>query len=542
MADELTDDELAHLIAGKRAELGIVLDDAPPPAKQQSYDAVEAELAMTANVMATAALERRLQRSAAVSRETSLRCPTGPDLSLVDLVHRGHDGYIPFTRKAHGDRWQELGCVPANVLRGLFGAEWLTEELEHDSYFSLHGMFRHGYYRHRTTLDGLQPSLRKARHVRWLTTCHLDLDLYNVGLEPEDGVAAVLKASRDGIVPPPSMFSLSRGCWAWWLLRADDGTGPVRAWPDAVDRWTTIQGTLHKRLAKLGSDRAALHAATCSRIPGSTSSKTRRRVSWMACFDDDDRPFVYTLSEMADALDVPLKPTVVIEHRPDDGRAKDPSRIERGRRGYHSRWQRYVSVLDQLRRMRGGWRVGTRSKALSLVAHACRARGLDTPTSMAELERHLDGMEQPNTDPMRRSDLRRILKSATKPTAGGVRWQTVADLLDVTPDEAAVLSTSSSTIPPARRFDQLPAAQSVPPAERQRRRQETLRRLLEPMADYAIPPTRVLNEMLMAEGHDSATARTLLKDLVAIGRPSPRRHKPRKPDATQLDLIPPNGP
>jgi hypothetical protein len=487
-------------------------------------------------------MEHRLHRAASVAHETALRCPTGPDLSLVDLVHRGHDGYIPLTRKGRGQQWQELGCVPANVLRGLFGADWLLDELETDSYFSLHGMFRPGYYRHRSTLNGLQPSLRKARHVRWLTTCHVDLDIHNVGMAPEDGVHAVLKAAREGIVPPPSMFSMSRGCWAWWLLRADDGRGPVRAWPTTVDRWSTIQGTLHQRLAKLGSDRSALHAATCSRIPGSTSSKTRRRVAWMPCFDDDNKLSIYTLDELADALGVPARPVVVIEHRPHDDRPKDPSRIERGRRGYHSRWQRFVYVLDQLRRIRGGWRVGTRAKALALVAQSCRARGLDTATAMAEMERHLDGMEQPNDDPIRRSDLRRILKSATKPVAGGVRWQTVADLLDIDPEESAVLSMPRSTVPPARRFDQLPAPPVVPPAERQRRRQETLRRLLAPMADWAIPPTRVLNEMLVADGHESATARTLLKDLVAIGRPSPRRHKPRQPAAHQLELLDDRGP
>lgn len=536
--------QLKALVATKRAALGI--DDPPAPAPGRKPPAgsppppvaVERELAKTADAVATVALERRLQRAATVSGAGSLRCPTGPDLSLVDLVHRGHDGYIPFTRKPNGSEWQDLGCVPASVLRGLFGAEWLMAELETDSYFSLHGMFRTGYYRHRTTLDGLEPSLRKARFVRWLTTCHVDLDLYNVGLEPEDGVAAVLKAARDGIVPPPSMFSLSRGCWAWWLLRDEQGSGPVRAWPGAVDRWSTIQGALHQRLAKLGSDGSALHAATCTRIPGSVSSKSRRRVAWMACFDDDDKPFVYTLDEMADALGVRAKTTLVIDYTPKHEHAKDPSRIERGKRGYHSRWLRFLSVLDQLRRMRGGWRIGTRSKALSLVALACRARGMDTVNALAELHRHLDGMEQPRNDPMRQSDLRRILKSATKPKAGGIRWQTVADLLDVSPEESAVLSTAKSRIPPARRHDLLPAVKPVPPAERQRRRQETLKRIVEPLADYAVPPAHVLREMLVAAGHDPASDRTILKDLVAIGKPSPRRHKPRPPAGDKQTLLP----
>ncbi len=547
---ELSSKELMALVASKRAAMGIVLDE-QPPAEVAPPSAVELELASTANARASRRLETQL-KTAAIKRVlatensvSTLTVPTGPDLRVIDMVHRGHDGYIPLARKDNGGAWQDLGCVPAKVLRGLFGAEWLTQELETDAYFSLHGMFRSGFYRHKTTLKLLEPSLRKARHVRWLTTCHVDLDLYNVGMDPEDGVAKVLRAARDGIIPPPSMFSLSRGCWAWWLLRADDGRGPVRAWPDNVDRWSTLQGVLHHRLAKLGSDPAALHQATVTRIPGSYSSKNRRRVAWMACFDDAGKPFVYTMRELADGLglaDRP-RPAVVIEHKPTD-QPKDAARVELGRRGYHSRWARFSAVLDQLRRMRGGWRVGTRTKAMHLVAHACRARGLTTETAMEELSRHLDGMEQPAGDKLTTKDLRRVLKSTGKPKAGGVRWQTVADLLDVSPEEAAVLSTGTSSIPPARRFDQLPAVPTIPPEERQRRRRILVEKLLKRYADdrkdmhpeYQIPTTRVLRELLVSEGHDGASDKTLLKDLAALGRPSPRRHKPRRPADRQLPL------
>lgn len=543
---------LEALVARKRAEQGIVLKDLPaaPPAELEPPDngvAVERMLARTANAVASAKLEKRLQAQL-TDRAPSMLAPAGPDLSLVDLVHRGHDGYIPLATKATGP-WRELGCVPANVLKGLFGADWLLDELEVDAYFSLHGMFRPGYYRHRSTLPELAPSLRKAQHVRWLTTCHVDLDTYNVGMDAEAGVAAVLRAAREGLVPPPSMFSIARGCWAWWLLRDEGGRGPVRAWPSTVDRWSTLQGTLHQRLAPLGSDAAQLHAATCSRLPGSYATKAKRRVAWMACFDDEGKPFVYTLPELANALGIHLKPETVIEHET-SGRPKDPSRIERGRRGYHSRWERYMVVLDQLRRMRGGWRVGTRAKALSLVAHGCRARGWDTPRCMEELARHLDGMEQPTGDQLKPAQLRSILKSQTKPKAGGVQWQTVADLLDVSLEESAVLSTARSRIPPARRHELLPVLKPVPPEERQRRRRDAIAAILkrreEEMGhfdpEWWVPTTRQLRDMLVAEGHAPASDRTLLKDLVALGRPSPRAHKPRPKPARQLQLPAPDGP
>lgn len=551
---EMGMEELMALVASRRAEQGIDIPPEPPPAKPS---AVERELAQTANAVATRRLESRLKRTLPEKRDaSSVRVPAGPDLRVVDLVHRGHDGYIPFSRKTKGGAWQELGCVPAQVLRGLFGSDWLTSELETDAYFGLHGMFRTGYYRHRTTLAQLEPTLRKAQHVRWLTTAHVDLDLYNVGIDPEDGVATVLRAAREGIIPWPSMFSMSRGCWAWWLLRDDQGNGPVRAWPDAIDRWADIQGQLHKRLAGLGSDAAALHPATVTRIPGSVSRKTHRRVAWMPCFDDDGQPFVYTLSGLATALGMrPAQPTI-IEHRPqaDPDRPKDPARIELGRRGHPARWDRFLSVLDQLRRMRGGWRVGTRTKAVHLVAHGCRARGWDRSRCMEELRRHLDGMDQPAGDQLKDADLRRILKSTSRPRAGGVRWQTVADQLDISPEESAVLSTKTSRIPPARRHDQLPQMPAVPPEERQRRRRivvaEILNRYMaarEGMEErWLVPTTAVLRELLIEAGHEGASDKTLLKDLEALGHPSPRRHKPRQTAHRQLRLptseAPPDGP
>jgi len=520
--------ELEALVASRRAELGI--------------DPVAAQRSRSADAESTKIIRRRVERAVrAHAQDPVLKRPARPELSVVDLVHRGHGGYVSFASKASGE-WQDLGCIRADLLRGLFGAEWLERELDVDAYFGLHGLCRPNYYRPASTLPQLAPTRRKLQNVQWLTTMHVDLDTYNIGMDAEDGVAAVLRAAREGSIPPPSMFSLAHGCWAWWLLRDEHTKGPVRAWPKTVDRWASVQGQLHQRLAHLGSDAAQLHAVAHTRVPGSMHGKTKRRVAWLGCFDDEGKPFLYTLEEMANAVGIEAAPPLVIDAPPADDRPKDPSRIERGKRGYHGRWERYHDVLDQLRRMRGGWRVGTRHQALALVAHGCRARGWDTKRSLAEMRRHLDGMDQPSNDQLKPAQLAGILKTQTKPKSGGIRWQTVADLLDVSPEESAVISTRRSQIPPARRHDQLPAPKDVPPAERQRRRRAALARMLEGVADHAIPPARTLREMLVAEGHDTATDRTLHKDLEAIGRPSPRRHKPKPTRPRQTLLEAPRSP
>jgi hypothetical protein len=163
---------------------------------------------------------------------------------------------------------------------------------------------------------------------------------------------------------------------------------------------------------------------------------------------------------------------------------------------------------------------------------------------MEELRRHLDGMDQPTDDQLKDADLRRILKSTQRPRAGGARWQTVADQLDITPEESAVLSTKASRIPPARRHDQLPELPAIPPEERQIRRRaavrtivETYRQTREGMEErWLVPTTAVLRELLIEAGHEGASDKTLLKDLEAIGYPSPRRHKPRQTADRQLRL------
>ena len=238
---ELTAAELEALVARRRAEQGI--HPAGP---------VGEELAKTTDADQTSILQQRIERAVrARPRAPSLKRPAKPELSVIDLIHRGHGGYVAFGSKATGT-WADLGCVRADLLRGLFGSDLLERELDVDSYFGAHGIFATGYHRPSSTLPQLAPTLRKAEHVRWLTTMHVDLDTYNVGMDAEDGVAAVLRAAREGIIPPPSMFSLAHGCWAWWLLRDEHSKGPVRAWPETVDRWASVQGRLHQRGQRAG--------------------------------------------------------------------------------------------------------------------------------------------------------------------------------------------------------------------------------------------------------------------------------------------------
>ena len=511
--------QLLQLVASKRASLGIARDADPPPPPPSS-------LASSRGVRV--ALPPAMQEEELEPPSHALRVPVAPDLSVVDLVHRRHDGYVSFARR-DGAAWNELGCMKASKMPTLFGDEAFDIAVDVDSYFSLHGMFAPALGK-KTTLGNLLPSLRKVKHVRWLTCCHVDLDSYNVGVDPEDGVAQILRAAREGIIPSPSMFSLSRGLWVLWLIRDDDNSGPVNAWPENRRLWMAAQGELHKLTAKLGSDRAALHAATVTRIPGSYSTKARKRVAYMPCLDAAGKLIAYTLPELFNALGV--TPPNVVEAVPTinvtkaSSTPKDPSRIERGKVGFTGRWNRFLMVLDQLRTTRGGWKVGHRSKAVFFIALAVKAKGMTGRPARVAMERALLDMQQPPGDQLTLDAALKIVKGVGKPKRGGVNWQTVADDLHITPEEAAIISTRSSPIPPARRFDQLPAAATIPPQEMTSRRRDAVKGIVERLG--FVPPTSQLRELLLAEGHEPAAATTLGRDLDAVGHPSPRK-KPRAP-------------
>lgn len=537
----MADDErqLKDLIASKRAALGIDVDAGrtPPPLPTGP---------LAASVGARVAIHGQDDDEAG-DLIHAMRVPSSPDLKVVDILHRRHDGYIPFTARDGDGRngWRELGCVKANKLPTLFVDEAFDVAVDTDSYFGLHGMFAPAHSRRRSTLDCLLPSLRQAKHVRWLTCCHVDLDTYRVGIDAEDGVATILRAARQGVLPPPSMFLLSRGCWVWWLLHDEKGEGPVNSWPENQRLWDAAQGELNRRTVALGSDRAALHAATVTRIPGSYSTKARRRVAYMPCLDVDGKLVTYTLPELFNALGTtppPPKPYVVDARQAAPAAPKDPSRVERGKVGYTGRWNRFLEVMERLRTMRGGWRVGCRSKAIFLLAVALKAKGLSGRPAREAMENALVGMAQPTGDRITLDDALKVLKGVGKPKRGGVAWQTVADDLDISPEESAHLSKRGSFIPPARRWDRLPPATAIPPEERTRRRREAVAAIVARVG--AVPTAGQLRELLVAEGHDPPAPTTLLHDLEVLGHPSPRK-KPRKaPDDRQTTLLledPPQG-
>ena len=488
-------------------------------------------------------LMRQLDVANAAPPAPSLHRPRKPSAVVPDFLHRGTDGWVPLARKV-GEEWQELGSVPAGQLRGLFSDQVMAEAMQADSYFGLHAMYRPGRYRHRTTLPGLQPSARNVDSVRWLTCCGVDLDAYKQGMDTHGIVAAVMRLVDEGTLPPPSVFTLSRGVWALWRLHDKQNPGePIRSYPASVmSRWCKVQSALHNVCATLGSDTATRHAATVTRIPGSVNSKNGRRVGYMLPADIHGQPFSYTLDELESFLRPHLPAPVVVDAVPRQ-KSQNKALSRRALKGWHGRWHNLRKLLGQLRDMRGGWKVGTRSAALFYVAMSLRALDADEREVRRVMAQHMENMEQPAGDRLKPADARRIYTGMKKPRSGGANHQTVADALDVSPDEAALLSADRRKLfPPARRHRVLvlPATPTLARGEAQERRQEAVRGIVERLKGQGIEPTGPdVQAHLLAEGFTAARA-TVLSDMQAVGCPSVRAHKGKAPKAvpdTQAQLF-----
>lgn len=469
----------------------------------------------------------------------ALRQPRGPSPVVLDMLHRGmSDSYVPFSRKVDGE-WQSVGSVPAHQLRGLFRDEAIAEALSTDSYFGLHGMYRAGSYRTAHTLPQLLPAVRNVDSVRYLTCCHVDLDAYNVGLDTHGAVAAVMRLVDAGIIPPPSVFTLSRGVWALWHLHDKlNPKEPLRSFPESVmRRWTKLQKALHVACAAIGSDALTLHSATVSRIPGTVNSKNGRRVGYMIPADTHGKAFSYTL----DDLESFLRPHVTVDavpHRPAglEAKPKNSKLSKRGLKGWHGRWHRLNSVLAQLRDMRGGWKVGTRSAAIHYLALTLRALRAEPRKVQQTFSQHLERMQQPAGDKLSLKDCLRVFNGTKKPKHGGPNHQTIADALHVTPDEAALLSADSKKpFPPATSYGgaALVAVPTLSKRAAAERRLAAVREVCDKLTAAGVQPTGTdVKAHLAAMGLHAALA-TVLKAMRHVGCPSRQTHREKHTEATR---------
>lgn len=454
--------------------------------------------------------------------------PSRPDCALLEIIHRRHDGYITFHRETAAG-WQDLVSIPANALPGLF--EQLVPLAESDSFFSINGMYRgawsdnnHGLIDQAGT--PLKKPARRREHARWLTCAFADLDCHSLGIDVGTAIGSIINAQDEGIIPPASVLTRSgRGVWAFWIITGQDYKQPrehAAAYGNCVELWSFIQGALGHRLAKLNSDFAALDISRVCRIPGSVNTKARFRVGYWIQADQAGNIPKYTLTELADLLGVkkirkPAAPTlnrVVTIYQ------------QRASKGQAGRWLKAKQQFDQLADLRHTFKAGTRNSAVFVLTTILRCLPGTHKLTDQEIDEALENLFQRcEQSPTRytRQELRDTAAAAGNRLAK-IRNQTIADLLEITPDESAILGVW----PPAKRHATLTdQAEPLTAPEVAVRRRAIIENYINRTG--SVPTLAVLREVVEAAGLELPAKATIRTDLIAIGKVNPRRHRKLPP-------------
>lgn len=449
--------------------------------------------------------------------------PTEPDSALIQLIHRGHDGFISISRKNYskpGDPYEGICNIPANSLPGLF--EQLVPLTQEDSFFGINGFYRGSFAKNRFGLvddagNLLKSEFRKSEGLRYLTACWADLDCHNLGIEAGTVIGAVINAQNKGLIPPVSIFTQSgRGVWLFWILNGHDYSTPqphARSYSEKVDLWAAIQGTILTKLSALGADANANDKVHITRIPGSINTKSGVRVSHWVHMDKDGKVPNYSLTELAAGFGVVQR---VSRTRP-AGQVKNTYQV-RASKGHPGRWKRAEQNFLRLWNMRGGFGPGSRNGAVwvySIILKSLNQNDMQIENAMMELFRSFKGQ---NTEPYTLAEMRATMKAAKRPTNHQLRNQVFADKLDISTDEVSILPGWKA----ASRFGYTPEpSTTLKKSQVTERRRRLIREFVERQAGR-IPTGDELRDLIENAGLDRPAKATVLKDLKALGIENPR--------------------
>jgi hypothetical protein len=467
--------------------------------------------------------------------------PTEPELSALMNIHPSEGGergkgVVLFTND--GSLRPFAAMTPGKLAELLPG---LLPEFDRDSYYTL------SRFKTPPKTGKIPPGYAAREYVSHLTAAWVDIDYHKApggALEMWQVMSDVLRAVERGAIPSPSCYVDSgRGLWLLWKVH------PVElATPAAMDLLERINRRAVEMFARLGADRKSTNVSRWTRIPGSINSKSGKRASYLFAGDDEGRPISYTLAELADLFNVtecPLPAVFTSLHstgeegkRPRPGRGeKDPAKVRAGCKGWRARARNIGAALVHLSTLRRGFREGTRELACHYMAwHLLRA-GYSIPDVLNLLLS--PGMFSPSLTP---SVIRKHVTAAALTRQKGrardgsptrIAQQTIADRLDISPNEARQILGNIGITFPHRWQNQLQApAPALSKREQIDARRERVRAIVE--RDPALTDRAIVEE-LRTEGYPASlqTIQRDLKELPGIVRPR-RRQRPEPPPELPL--------
>jgi hypothetical protein len=495
--------------------------------------------------------------------------PSRPDASMIELIHRGHDGWIPVVVRDGATGQMGGASLPANMLPGLW--DQMIPDMDVDAYFGIHGMYRGERWPNKRGYVGpdgkpLPAALRRVNALRWLTACFVDLDCHALGRSTGQIIGEVYDRQAAGLIPTPSLLTCSgRGVWCFWIL--DDGAGqPIRSLHN-LEAWNRIQTAIGAKCAEWGSDPNARDGARITRIPGSQNPKApigQRRVTYLPFLDQHGTTFRYSLADLALEFGADLTPKAFHATPRDrsqhgtptsqppaatppriaqDGAERKPSKATpedkaNGARGRLARYRTLLANFQALWRLRGKWQEGTRNQAVftlaSVLAILRRANAITLAQEAADLDALFADLAQ-GKHAYSRDEFDATVNAVQRMKRYAPKNQDLADRFGITPEEA----TQLPTWPAASRHGG-PGAKPITRADQIAARRKAIE---SHHAASSRPPTLADYATHLATIHGIATSvQTVAADLAALGIATTRRRRPRRTPTPTAPLFPEGSP
>ncbi len=461
-----------------------------------------------------------------------------PQLAPISALHSKHrDGYVSFAVKRDGDDFRPRFAVRAEQLETWFPE--FRKQLEKDSYVGINA----GYtIREKARLDHatgkyLREDWGTPNHsgdnLSYLCACYCDLDCYKLGKTFEETFVAAFLLQRSGVIPPASIIVNSgRGMWLLWLLHdAKHPENPQRAFRSDQLLYFRVQNAVIKALAQLGADPAGKDPARYIRVPGSFNTTGEEQVEWWIQ-GTGDSVRAYTLPELADlfGLEKPELHEKVVEAF--DAGEKPKTQRWKGPRAATAYRLRDFLTLKEMRR---GFSQGHRNYAALVYAWLLKCSRVSRPEAEAAVDKLGAECRPGLTHAACRDAVKsvysgkwksQVARRDGKPAPPIISYQTIADWLKITPDEAKLLEK----LPAASIYQtQLPPVDPNPPIGRwaaKQNRHAVIREILIE-SHRGIPSCREMEGCLKARGL-SVSHVQVSKDYKEMGISSDRTAQSRE--------------
>jgi hypothetical protein len=347
------------------------------------------------------------------------------------VLHR-HDGYISFMVMSEGEIAERF-AIRASALDEIFPE--FTGQLIRDSFVSINASYTLADHSGRP----FGPSAHRTQFMRYLCACYCDLDYYNHSLTRAQVVYELERMWANEELPRASMMIDSgRGMWLLWLLH--DESRPARAHLgafadnpyDHLQLYTKTNKALRARVGHLGAD--PIHdAARHIRVPGSFRNDCEQFVQW-DIKGTSGAVNSYSLKGLADLVGVATVPRPKAEKLALESTLRKPGTQ---RRAWVKTNENRLAAIIVLRDLRGGgFQRGMRNRAAYFYALALKATG----TPAREIRAAVIEMGAQCKPSLSDGDCRRAVEQACKVRTTKVSYRTLADILDINPREAEIIT------------------------------------------------------------------------------------------------------